>query len=154
MYSYCHVKYSYYYVVYSFVSLRILVVMYVPFWVFSFIVLFCVLFMCKCLLYYYHWESTQLQLTNVSISQYVLTDFVFILICIVSTLLCTSHLFSSFTWTVSGGLAGLWTYSDNLTVCVGYHEEKSLETCSDQCFLHDCFTSHPALHWIQHCYII
>ena len=123
MYSYCHVKYFYYYVVYSFVSLHILVFMYVLFRVFCFIVLFCVLFMCKCLLYCCHWESTQLQLTNVSISQYVLTDFVLILICIVSTLLCTSHLFSSFTWTVSGRLARLWTYSDNLTVCVGYHED-------------------------------
>ena len=127
MYSYCHVKYFYYYVVYSFVSLHVLVFMYVLFWVFCFIVLFCVLFMCKCLLYCCHWESTQLQLTNVSISQYVLTDFVLILICIVSTLLCTSHLFSSFTWTVSGRLAGLRTYSDNLTVCVGYHEDNTLK---------------------------
>jgi len=42
--------------------------MYVPFWVFCFIVLFCVLFMCECVLYYCHRVSTQLQLTNISIS--------------------------------------------------------------------------------------
>jgi hypothetical protein len=34
------------------------------------IVLFCVLFLCKCLLYYCHRMSTQLQLTNISIYQY------------------------------------------------------------------------------------
>ena len=44
----------------------ILIVMYVPFWVFCFIVLFCVLFLCKCVLYYCHRVSTRLQLTNVS----------------------------------------------------------------------------------------
>jgi hypothetical protein len=35
------------------------------------IVLFCVLFMCKCVLYYCHVVSTQLQLTNISISLYI-----------------------------------------------------------------------------------
>ena len=40
--------------------------MYVPFCVFCYIVLFCVLFVCKCALYYYHRVSTQLQLTNIS----------------------------------------------------------------------------------------
>jgi len=44
----------------------ILIVMYVPFWVFCFIVSFRVLSVCKCVLYYCHRVSTQLQLTNIS----------------------------------------------------------------------------------------
>ena len=39
---------------------------YVLFWVFCFIVLFCVLSVCKCVLYYCHRVSTQLQFTNIS----------------------------------------------------------------------------------------
>jgi len=56
--------YSFCYVVCSFVSLRILIVMYVPFWVFCFM-LFYVLFVSKCVLYYCHRLSIQLQL-NIS----------------------------------------------------------------------------------------
>jgi len=40
--------------------------MYVVFWIFCFIVLFCALFVCKCVLYYCRRVSTQLQLTNIS----------------------------------------------------------------------------------------
>ena len=63
-------------------GLRIIIVIYVPFWVLCFIVLFCVLFVCKCVLYYCHWVSTQLQLTNIHIVSYHLpaypmTDYVF-----------------------------------------------------------------------------
>ena len=42
------------------------IVMYVQFCVFCFIMLFCVLYVCKCIRYYCHRVSTQLQLTNIS----------------------------------------------------------------------------------------
>jgi len=46
--------------------LCILNFMYVLVWVFCLIVSFCVLFVCKCVLYYCHRVATQLQLTNIS----------------------------------------------------------------------------------------
>ena len=44
----------------------ILIVIYVKFWIICFIVLFCVLFLCKCVLHYCLRVLTQLQLTNIS----------------------------------------------------------------------------------------
>jgi hypothetical protein len=41
--------------------------MYVPLYVFCFNVVFCVLFVCNCVLYYCHRVSTKLQLTNISL---------------------------------------------------------------------------------------
>jgi len=52
--------------VFLLLCLCILIIMYVPFRVFCFIVLFCVLFVCKCVLYYCHRVSTQFQLRNTS----------------------------------------------------------------------------------------
>jgi len=44
--------------------------MYVPFWIFYLIVLFCVFLVCKCVLYYCHQVATKLQLTNISNIKY------------------------------------------------------------------------------------
>ena len=52
----------------------ILIFICVPFWVFCFIVLFCVLILCKCVLYYYHRVSPQLQLTNTYIISHHITS--------------------------------------------------------------------------------
>jgi hypothetical protein len=64
------VMYFYCYIMYSAVNLGVRIVMYVLFWVFCFIVLFCVLVMCKCVLYCTTANPTQLQL---HISYHILT---------------------------------------------------------------------------------
>jgi hypothetical protein len=64
----------FYYVMCSIVSLSILIVIYVPLCVLCLIVLFCVLFVCKCVLYYCHRVSTQLQL-NISFIIHFRRDF-------------------------------------------------------------------------------
>ena len=60
------VNYVFYFYIYIFFlsCLCILIVMYVPFCVFCFTVLFCVMFVCKCVQYYCHRVSTQLQSTK------------------------------------------------------------------------------------------
>jgi hypothetical protein len=58
----CMLLFNFVNYVFLLLCLCILIFMYVLFFVFCFIVLFCVLFVCKCVLYYCHWVSTQLQL--------------------------------------------------------------------------------------------
>jgi hypothetical protein len=62
MYMFCMLLFNFVNYVFLLSCLCILIVMYIPFWVFCFIVLFCVLFVCKCVLHYCHQASTQLQL--------------------------------------------------------------------------------------------
>ena len=62
----CMLLFNFVNYVFLLLCLCILIVMYVPFCIFCFIVLFCVLFVCKCVLYYRHRVTTQLQLTNIS----------------------------------------------------------------------------------------
>ena len=66
---FCMLLFNFVNYVFLSLCLCILIVMYVLIWVFCFIVLFCVLFVCKCVLYCCHRVQTQLQLTNISISR-------------------------------------------------------------------------------------
>jgi hypothetical protein len=63
---FCILLFNFVNYVFLLLCLCIIMVMYVLFCVFCFIVLFCVLFMCKCVLYYCHRVSAQLQSTNIS----------------------------------------------------------------------------------------
>ena len=63
---FCKILFNFVNYVFLLLWLSILIVMYVLFCVFCFIVLSYVLFVCKCVLYYCHRVSTQLQLTNIS----------------------------------------------------------------------------------------
>ena len=63
---FCVLLFNFVNYVFLLLCLYILITVYIPFCVFCFIVLFCVLFVCKCVLYYCHRVSTQLQLTNIS----------------------------------------------------------------------------------------
>jgi hypothetical protein len=62
----CMLQFNFVHNVLLLLCLCIQIVMYVLFWVFCFIVFFCVLFVCKCVLYYCQWASTQVQLSNIS----------------------------------------------------------------------------------------
>jgi hypothetical protein len=63
---FCRLLFNFVNYVFSLLCLCILTVMYVLFCVFCFIVLFWVLFVCKCVQYYCHRVATQLQLTKIS----------------------------------------------------------------------------------------
>jgi len=56
--------FNFVYYVFLLLCLPVHSVLYVPFWVLCFTVLFCILFMCKCVLYYCQRVTTQLQLSN------------------------------------------------------------------------------------------
>jgi hypothetical protein len=69
MYSYLYVYVfllCYVYVILSLCLCILIIVRYVPFCIFCFTVLFCVLFVCKCILCCCHRVATQLQITNIS----------------------------------------------------------------------------------------
>jgi hypothetical protein len=63
----CMLLFNFVHYVCLLLCLCILIVMYVLLCVFSFIALFCVLFVCKCVMYNCHRVSTQLQSTDISI---------------------------------------------------------------------------------------
>ena len=62
---FCMLLFNFVNYVFLLLYLCILIVMYVLFCAFHFVVLLCVLFVCKCVLYFCHRVTTQLQLTNI-----------------------------------------------------------------------------------------
>jgi len=78
--------------------------MYVPFWAFRFIVLFCVLFLCTRVLYYCHRVSTQLQL-NISYQTIFRNSVIHIKICLMLTPLY-SHLNTPICCSCPGAILG------------------------------------------------
>jgi len=71
---FCTLLFNFVNYVFSLLCLCILTVMYVLFCVFCFIVLFWILFVCKCVQYYCHRVSTQLQLTKKYINICIISD--------------------------------------------------------------------------------
>ena len=71
---FCMLWFNFVNYVFLLLCLCIPTVMYVLFCVFYFIVLFYVFFLCKCVLYYCHRVSTQMQLTNISYHIIVFPD--------------------------------------------------------------------------------
>ena len=88
--------------------LFIAIVIYVPFCVFCFIVLFCILFFCKCVLYCCHRVSTQLQLTYTYIYIYITRVCVCVCVCARARVQCGSctpqhiHVFTVYLWFLLG----------------------------------------------------
>jgi hypothetical protein len=61
---FCMLLFNFVNYIFLLLCLCTLVIMYVAFWVFCFVLLVCVLFLCKCVLYYCHRVTTQLQLRS------------------------------------------------------------------------------------------
>jgi hypothetical protein len=86
------VHHFYFYVTSSFVSLSILIVMYVPFCVLNLIVLFCELFVCKCVMDYCHrdigtpFDYPNWSITRKDVARPALSNFFFLLSCVFRSL--------------------------------------------------------------------
>jgi hypothetical protein len=91
--AFCMLLFNFLYCVFLLLCLCILIVMYFPFQVLCFILLFCVLFVCKCVPYYCHRVSTQLQVAN--ISYHILSHIIsYIMSCSIISYLIIYHIMS------------------------------------------------------------
>ena len=72
---FCMFRFKFVNYVFLLLCLCTLIVMSVPFCTFCYIVLFYVLFVCKCVLYYCHRVATKLKLTNISNQIFVGTHY-------------------------------------------------------------------------------